>query len=191
MTEPHPTPAPHPIGDLVPGDPPVPITVWHVPTPPGTDTMSQQLALRIVHNYTRPTDLIIALTDGPQMASAITSAGRRKHPLYPRSLASIPHVAAAIVTGWPAGDRNPERFFARCATQLRPGGCLIVVVTTTDPRVQPQLIDAARTADLTYLQHIVAATNSQTPGSDLEPDGRHLRVHTDVLIFRRPRASHG
>ena len=52
MTEPVRIPAPDAVGDVVPGEPPVPITVWHVPAPHEGDTMSVTLADRLVRNFT-------------------------------------------------------------------------------------------------------------------------------------------
>lgn len=184
MTEPTRS-APTPIGDVVPGEPPVPITVWDVRAPQPGETMSNGLGARLVHNFTYLGDLIIDLTCGPQLARSIIASGRRSRTERPATLAFSAEPAALIVTGWPIGDIEPGQFFARCLPRLRPSGCIAVVLDHTEPTVQADLIVAARHATLAYLQHIVAATGLTVRSSRLDADGRHLRVHTDVLILTR------
>jgi len=60
-----------------------------------------------------------------------------------------------------------------------------MVLPTGEVRVNQLLVAAARTAGLTYLRHIVAAHDLSNQTGQLTPDGLHLRVHTDVLIFSR------
>ena len=62
--------------DVVPGNPPVPITVWR--TPAGTDPtpIPDRLAYRLLAAYTTPGDTIIDLTDAPSIA-ATAAAGHR------------------------------------------------------------------------------------------------------------------
>jgi hypothetical protein len=168
-------PAPAPIGDVVSGDPPVPITVWHVPAPPPGATVSRSLAVRLVHNFTHPAELIVDLTVGPSLASAIIAGKRRG--AYARG-GSEP--AALLVTGWPSDEAPAEQFLTDCRRRLRAGGCLAVALPHAHPPVHADLITAAKSAGLAYLQHIVAVTGSTGHG------GRAwLRVHTDVLILTR------
>ena len=96
--------APVPVGDVVPGDPPVPITVWPVPAPLPGDTMSNPMGVRLVHNLTHPADLIIDLAAGPQLARAIIAARRRSHLPTPDTTGWGREAAALIVTGWPLPD---------------------------------------------------------------------------------------
>ena len=84
MTDRNPRRAPIPVGDVVPGDPPVPITVWPVPAPNGGETMSHAMGVRLVHNLTHRSDLVIDLSVGPQLARAVVAAGRRSHLHTPR-----------------------------------------------------------------------------------------------------------
>jgi hypothetical protein len=96
------------------------------------------------------------------------------------------------------------------AELLRPGGCLVLVVSVpTGAQAQPEdfgpLVAAASASGLGYLQHIVAVT-ADTDGDHftyhvtdtelLEIAGAagqpwavaHLRVHADLLVFSRPQA---
>jgi hypothetical protein len=180
-TPPTANPVPGPIGDVVPGDPPVPITVWHIPRPPAGTTVSAPMARRLIGNYTRPGAHIIDLTAGGQLTTADAEP------------------AALVITGWPAGQVTATGHLHACALALQPGGCLAVVIAATDtPDQLGPLVAAARAAGLTYLQHIVVA-HHLTARAATNPDDRdrtrpragvaglggpHLRVHTDLLIMR-------
>ena len=181
MTEPNHQAAPVPVGDVVPCDPPVPITVWAVPAPQPNETMSAPMGVRLVHNLTHTSDLIIDLTSGPQLTRAIIAAHRRSH----SGSASAPgwghETAALIVAEWPPADSAD--FFRRCQAGLIAGGCVAVLLAHGDP-VQPvDVVIAAKEAGLSYLQHIVAAHRAPTPGSRAQ-----LNIHTDVLVLTRSRA---
>ena len=185
MTDPA-RPAPDPIGDVVPGQPLVPITVWQVPAPPSTATVSLPLAQRLVANYTHRHDLVLDLTTGPQLARAAMSAHRRTHRHHPQDLGRGRESAALAVASWPV-DEQPPRWLSTCADRLARGGCLVLVLATGEVSIHPRLVTAARTAGLTYLQHIIAAHRLRTGGTRLTIDGRHLRVHSDIVVLARPR----
>jgi hypothetical protein len=174
--------APVPVGDTVPGDPPVPITFWPVPAPVRGETMSNAMGVRLVHNLTHPADLIIDLTRGPQLARAIIAARRRSHLQDTRQYAWDWQEAPLIVTGWPADEvTTPGEFLGRCRTSLVPGGCVAVLLPHGDDVVLPvDVIVAAKKAGLAYLQHIVAADRQPLRGRQT-----HLDIHTDVLILTR------
>jgi hypothetical protein len=201
----------------VSGDPPVPITVWHVPVPPPGEAVSKPLADRLVHNFTHPGDLVIDATGGTQLARAIIAGGRRRliyagrhpdghadgpaggpshptSPVYPTYTARPDGGAALLVAAWPVGEPTTVDAFVRWASPLHDGGCLAVVLPHTDPTVHADLVTAARGAGLAYLQHVVAVTGSTARGS-ARSSGRgghtRLRVHSDVLILTRPRAARG
>jgi hypothetical protein len=178
--------APVPVGDVVPGDPPVPITVWPVPAPHRGESMSNGLGVRLVHNLTHPADLIIDLTDGPQLARAIINARRRSHLQSPKTKGWGHEPATLIVTGWPAGRVLAQEFFELCRGKLRPGGCVAVLLPHGDPTLPADLVFAAKAAGLAYLQHIVAATDA------VIRDGRgQLDIHTDVLVVTRSAGQDG
>ena len=118
------------------------------------------------------------------------------------------------MASWPLhGDDAANRvrlafLLAACTRLLRPGGCLVLAVgvpvgVTAGPQDFTPLVTAAATAGLGYLQHIVAVT------ADTDVDTfvyhvtdeelltlartdvtqwtvRHLRVHTDLLVFSHP-----
>jgi hypothetical protein len=190
MTEPV-RPAPDPIGEVVPGQPLVPITVWQLPAPPPASTLSLPLAQRLIANYTHRHDLVLDLTTGPQLARAAMSAHRRTHHQHPDHLDNLEdgrEPAALAVAPWPA-DQQPPRWLATCANRLAPGGCLVLVLATGEVTIHPRLVTAARSAGLTYLQHIIAAHQLRSGGTRLTIDGRHLRVHSDIVVLSRPRHS--
>ncbi len=182
MTDSTPHSAPDPVGDVIPGDPPVPITVWPVPPAQHGETMSNAMGVRLVHNLTHPSDLIIDLTAGPQLARAIIAAGRRSNLQDARPFGWGWQQATLIVTGWPADQpATPAEFFSRCRSSLVPGGCVAVLLPHgTDVALPVDVIIAARKAGLAYLQHIVAADRTPRRGRQT-----YLDIHTDVLILTR------
>jgi hypothetical protein len=179
------TRAPVPVGDVVPGDPPVPITVWPVSAPRRGETMSNGLGVRLVHGFTHPGDLIIDLTDGPQLARAIINARRRSHLQSPRNVGWGKENAPLIVTGWPV-DPPEGAFFAACRAKLTPGGCVAVLLAHGDPAWPADVVAAAKAARLAYLQHIVAATGAIVRGGT-----GLLSIHTDVLMLMRSHVEEG
>jgi hypothetical protein len=169
---------------MVSGDPPVPITVWPVPAPRSGETMSNAMGVRLVHNLTHPSDLIIDLTRGPQLARAIIAARRRSHLQDSRPLGWDWREATLIVTGWPADDpATPAEFLGRC---LLPGGCVAVLLPHGDVALPVDVIIAAKQAGLAYMQHIVAAARPPRRG-----EHTRLDIHTDVLILTRSAGESG
>jgi hypothetical protein len=187
MTEPTRMPAPEAVGDIVPGDPPVPITVWYVPAARPGETMSITLAERLVANFTHGRRLVLDVTRGEQLANAARAARRRYARYTAQDLSTGTDLAALIVAGWPQEYTEPTAFLADCATRLMAGGCVAVVLGAGALSVNQVLIGAARAAGLTYLQHIVAAHELSDRRGQLRADGTHLPVHGDVLIFARAR----
>ena len=167
--------APVPVGDVVPGDPPVPITVWPVPAPRRGETMSNAMGVRLVHGLTHPGDLIIDLTDGPQLARAIINARRRSHLQSAKTVGWGKGHAPLIVTGCPVGQSEGE-FFAACRAKLTLGGCVAVLLAHGDPTLPADVVAAAKSVRLAYLQHIVAATDAIVRNGTGQ-----LSIHTDVL----------
>jgi len=192
MTEPIRMPAPEPIGDVIPGQPPVPITVWHVPAARAGETVSLALAERLVMNFTHGRRLVIDLTEGEQLAQAVAAARRRHVRHDPADLAHGTERAALIVLGWPDPHAHTEPYLTACAARLMLGGCVAVVLDGIDIGVNQVLIAAARAAGLTYLQHLVIAHDLTERHGQVGAGGTHLRVHSDVLIFNRsPRGDRG
>jgi len=164
-----PPPAPEPIGDVVPGDPPVPITVWHLPKPRAGTVLPRGVLRRLIANYTPPGAVVTNLASGQHLPPA----GHRP--------------AALIITEWPLPKISIQTHLRACVAGLDDKGCLAVIVTTSQiPDQLGLLVGAARTAGLRYLQHIVIA-HHLTPRHRAENGSRrserHLRVNTDVLVF--------
>ncbi|MFI1995305.1 hypothetical protein [Actinoplanes sp. NPDC020271] len=184
MTERKHQQAPVPVGDMVAGDPPVPITVWPVPAPMTGETMSNAMGVRLVHNLTHPSDLITDLTAGPQLARAIIAARRRSHLQDIRAVGWEWYEATLIVTGWPPHEpAEPGEFFDRCRASLVPGGCVAVLLPHGDVVLPVDVIVAAKKAGLAYLQHIVGTDRLPRPGQQTQLD-----IHTDVLVLTRSTA---
>ncbi|MET8147836.1 hypothetical protein ACIBSW_24775 [Actinoplanes sp. NPDC049668] len=125
---------------------------------------------------------------------------------------SLYGVTSLVVAGWPL-DATGEAanrvrlawLLAACAQLLRPGGCLILVVTVPAgaapaPADFTSVVQAAAGVRLGYLQHIVAvaadtdgdafvyhlATDEELLALTGATDGwqaAHLRVHADLLVF--------
>jgi hypothetical protein len=188
MTETHHHSAPVPVGDVVPGDPPVPITVWPVPAPMRGETMSNAMGVRLVYNLTHPGGLVIDLADGPQLAYAVIAASRRSHLTSARQVGWGRESASLIVTGWPLTGEPVSlvEFFDRCRAKLLPGGCVAVLLAHGDLVLPVDVVIAAKQAGLGYLQHIVAA--DQPPQRDTPAQ---LDTHTNVLIMTRSTQSGG
>ncbi|MET7949070.1 hypothetical protein [Micromonospora sp. NPDC005324] len=68
--------------DLVPGDPPVPVTVWrtaHSPADAGR-SIGARLAYRLVAAYTRPGETVVDLTADHALRAVSAAGSRRHHP---------------------------------------------------------------------------------------------------------------
>jgi hypothetical protein len=181
--------------DLVPGDPPVPITVWRTPAADPSGGMSARLAIRLLSAYSRHGDAVHDATADPVFAQVITVTGRhpaaahRGEPTEPATL---------VLTTWPpANDTvDPVIVLGALGRRLVPAGVVVAVVTHPAGAPQPieagPLVRAAGQARLAYLQHIVAV-HAPMAGDRIEPGPadhadaaagfRHLRVHTDLLVF--------
>ncbi|WP_434739339.1 hypothetical protein [Micromonospora sp. SH-82] len=159
----------------------MPITVWPVPAPEQGETMSNAMGVRLVHNLTHPSGLVVDLAVGPQLARAVIASHRRSHlhPTHPGGWGREP--VALIVTGWPVDDAaGPVAFFRRCRSGLMPGGCVAVLLPHGDATLPVDVVIAAKRAGLAYLQHVVAADRPPRRGQRTQLD-----IHTDVLILTR------
>jgi len=183
MSDPARSSAPDPIGEIIPGTPPVPLTVWHVPAPARGQTLSLPMAQRLVAGFTHRHELVHDLTTGPALARAASSA-RRRYTATPLDHAGQP--ATLLVTPWPNPPGEPVEFLAACAGRLRPGGQLALVIATGQVTIHQQLIAAGHAAGMAYLQHYIAAHRLCPTGTRLSIHGQHLRVHTDLVILSHP-----
>lgn len=129
--------------------------------------------------------------------------------------ASLAEATSLVVARWPldtADATNRIRLawlLTACARLLRPGGCLILVVTAPASPAAPQdftpVVQAAAAIGLGYLQHIVAVT-ADTCGdafvyhvtdeellalatqAEQPCTVAHLQVHADLLVFTHHQA---
>lgn len=182
--------------DVVPGDPPVPITVWRVADPDDTDGsaadgFTTRTAQLLVGLYTRAGDTIVSVGDGPALHGAAGAGGCRYLTVPdPADLAGLAHVAGAarlLVLRWPPPDgtcpasldADPQpastamvEVFTTCRRLMTPDGYTIVAVAPAPDTYGVdhawRLVPAARAGGLGWLEHIVAIT---TP-----IDGDHLAV---------------
>ncbi|WP_239542675.1 hypothetical protein [Micromonospora terminaliae] len=143
--------------------------------------MSNEMGVRLVHNLTHPSDLIIDLAGGPQLARAIIAAHRRSHLQAACQGGWGREAATLIVSGWPVDNTDsPVEFFGRCRESLVPGGCVAVLLPHGDVVLPVDVVAATKRVGLAYLQHIVAADRPPRRGQHTQLD-----IHTDVLILTR------
>jgi hypothetical protein len=100
--DPHPAaPAAEHLTDLVPGDPPVPITVWRTPAHATMATsIPARLAHRLVTAYSRPGDVVVDVSADHALTDATRRAGRRHHAGWFTDAASL-IVAGPTAAGIP------------------------------------------------------------------------------------------
>jgi len=199
--------------DVIAGDPPAPITVWPVashdhhtgrtPPPGGGDTagMSPPLAARLAHTYTRPGDVVVGFDHDANLRAAARAAACRYRRLRHLSRLGDLHAVAGnvslVVLRWPrpaktARPAEPvEQLFGACRSLLAPSGYTVAVLAPpsapSDLAQAAELVPAAHRRGLGYLQHIVAITaplpDPHSPPTIHATDGRHRRVHLDLLVL--------
>jgi hypothetical protein len=214
--------------DVVPGDPPVPITIWRVaddgdPYGHHADGLTGRTAQLLVGLYTRAGDTIVSLGDDPAVAGAAGAGGCRYLPVdATHRLADLHHVAGAvrlILLRWPpatdpnthavdvAGDARPNTdnetmneamvdVFTACRVLLAADGYTVVAVppaTVDNVAHLWQLVPAARSAGLGWVEQIVAIT-APIAGDHLDVPAaladratlrlaNNLLVHIDLYVF--------
>jgi hypothetical protein len=176
--------------DIVPGDPPVPITVWRVADRPYgqhlADGLTGRTAQLLVALYTRVGDTIVSLGHDAAVAGAAGAGGCRYLPVdAAHRLADLDHVAGSvrlIILRWPPAIHPPRSgtsmdsdamldLFTACRVLLAADGYTIVAVppaTAKNVQYLWQLVPAARKAGLGWVEQIVAVTAAI--------DGDHLAV---------------
>jgi len=184
--------------DVVPGDPPVPVSVWRAtgsqepPTSPATlyRGLTPRLAARLLAIYTDPGQTVVDTTSDPAVAGA-AGAGARRYlnlPLPPsRRMPDLSGQVALILLRWPStGSRlrhdgdgehpDTQPKLQACADLLHADGHTVVILAPPAGAAYHDhartIIPAARQAGLGYLQHLViitTPTDQPTPASQAEP----------------------
>jgi hypothetical protein len=198
--------------DVVPGDPPVPITVWRVADDSHghhhADGLTGRTAQLLVALYSRVGDTIVSLGDDPALAGAAGAGGCRYLPVdAAHRLADLDHVSAAvrlIILPWPPAPQNGTGtavsgpgmdaeamvdLFTACRTLLAADGYTIVAVppaTAANVAHLWQLVPAAGKAGLGWVEQIVAITAS-IDGDQLDvpaapADRATLRLADDLVV---------
>jgi hypothetical protein len=106
--------------DLVPGDPPVPITVWRTAEDDHDQhpVLGPRLARRLVAAYSLPGEVVLDVTDGHALAAAALPAGRHHRPAWftdassliigPVTAATSVHDGEARANADPDADADPD-----------------------------------------------------------------------------------
>jgi hypothetical protein len=208
-------------GDVIAGDPPVPITVWR-PVAPGDSDMigdapsaglTDWLARRLVATYSRPGRTVVDFDNDPPLRHAATAGGRTYLPLSTSGdLADLDTTTPVdlITLRWPrpvaTTTGGVTDLFRACRLVLGQQGHTAVIVQP--PQELPyaehthDLVPAARASGMGYLQHIIAVLTPIVGDQLVPPDSGatartgppvlHTRVHLDMLIFVvKARGRHG
>ena len=170
--------------DVVPGDPPVPITVWRVAEP-------GRIAHLLVGLYTRVGDTIVSLGHDPDIAGAAGAGGCRYLPVdAAHRLADLDHVSGAvrlIMLPWPPATRERTGavvsgpamdaeamvdLFTACRVLLAADGYTIVAVppatqartgaAASGPVVSGPAMDAEAMVDLFTACRVLLAADGYT-----------------------------
>lgn len=189
--------------DVVPGIPPVPITIWRTPYQQAdTHPYPSALAKRIVATFSRPGDTVADITGGRFLQGPCVAAGRAyvAAGLEPAALpaASLVVVDWAAVSARPGVDAAIAAMLRAVRLALRPGGHLVVL--TPDTGAGPaarHLVAGCLATGLTYLQNIIALRADIKAGRlvahPLDLAACHssagdtaVKVHADLFVFTAP-----
>ena len=125
---PPPTPPPTPNSgtdiDAVPGDPPVPITVWRTTAQAPTGSISARLVHRLIVAYSSPGEVVVDLTAGHALAEPAVRAGRRHHKAW--------LTAAGVVVIGPVTQPRHDRPVSAPRTSANIGRSTVTVWMSDD-----------------------------------------------------------
>lgn len=129
-TQPNPGRPPHQPDVGLPGAPAP--TIWHADAPQQPQTLSGQLARRVLDELTSHGDIVIDIVIDPALAHPATESGRHHHSLGGHDqLATLSRVAGyvdLVLLHWPRPPANPRFLLTGCRALLRPPGSLVVAV---------------------------------------------------------------
>jgi hypothetical protein len=187
-------------GDVVAGDPPVPITVWRPVAVNNSDDfgdappagLTSWLARRLVATYSRPGHMVVDFDNDPPLRHAATAGGRIYLPLSTSGdLADLGTTTPVdlITLRWPrpaaattSATTTAADLFRACRLVLGRQGHTAVIIAPSRgvPYVEHthDLVPAARASGMGYLQHIIAVL---TPivGERLLPPGSGVPAGTE------------
>jgi hypothetical protein len=185
------------------------LAIWRLQRASCTSPLPCELARATILHYTDPGDLVLApkLRGGVLLQTA-AALGRQALPLVANahsggaatSVVPLRTGADAALVLAPLSAYASERRLARVAGKLlpllRPGGFLALARGTGPIRSDPlgDVVHACREHGLQYWQHVVALTpdlaTGDESGAHSKPadtkDGRAVRCHHDLLVFRLP-----
>lgn len=189
--------------DVVPGDPPVPVSVWRATgpqDPPASPAalyrgLTPQLAARLVTLYTDPGQVVIDCTGDPAIAGAAGAGGRAYRAFDLPDVDLLRHERSGdvglILLRWPppsaptasvegAGTGpDPQAVLEACAALLCADGHTVVILAPPTGGIYRDyartIIPAARLAGLGYLQHVVVITLDTDPPPTPPPPARQKR----------------
>ena len=186
------------------------LAVWRLEHARATDPLPHELARAAIAHYTVPGDLVLVPSlRGGELLQTAAALGRRALPLTPQAQSAkqadravpLRHDADAALVLAPLGARPTvrriEQVAARLLPLLRDGGFLALA---HPERARPsdglgEIVRACQRQGLQYWQHVVALTPAAYAATDARRqsvhtnksgDGRTVRCHRDLLVFRRP-----
>ncbi|WP_018352009.1 hypothetical protein [Longispora albida] len=118
--------------DLVPGVPPVPLTVWRTPrtsTDPAGAVIPAHLATRLIEAYSAPGDQVIDLTDGTVLALPAVTGGRAHHAAWFTDT-TYPYISPrATVMAEPGAEPDPDDVAFAQSSVIGTGNAALIVAT--------------------------------------------------------------
>jgi len=191
-----------------PGLTPVPVALLFPPTTtphgaltqPDSSGLTARTAGLLVATYTRAGDRIIDLDANPTLARAAAALERR---IVTGNAGTVRLICARLPRLASCDPTLPElvEWMREQRDALQPGGFLLTAVSAEGPDGgyidrATTVITAARTAGLTYHQHLIAVL-APLPEDESLPDeraaagcrvphlpgGRYARVHSDLFVF--------
>ena len=186
------------------------LAVWRLEHARATEPLPHELAHAAIAHYTDIGDLVLVPNlRGGELLRTGAALGRRALPLTPQALSAkqaervVPlrrdADAALVLAPLRARPtvRRIEQVAARLLPLLRDGGFLALAHTerACASNGQGEAVRACRRQGLQYWQHVVVLTPDANAATDARPesvhtrkagDGRAVRCHRDLLVFRRP-----
>jgi hypothetical protein len=186
------------------------LAVWQLEHARASDPLPHELARAAIAHYTVPDDLVLVPNlRGGELLQTAAAIGRRALPLAPQArsakqaerIAPLRRDADAALVLAPLGARPTARRIEQVAARLLPllrDGGFLALVHPERARASDglgEVVRACQRQGLQYWQHVVALRPAANAASDARTqsvqtkktgDGRTVRCHRDLLVFRRP-----